>query len=498
MPPAPDARRDQTWQEQPHRRSPPAAVQALIDAYATGSSPEQIAAGLPLTAPDVRKILRDRGVQLRAQDTPRTRAAAKTPPPPGPQPAAAEQARDQAAGSTPVDLGENDPRAYIRIAWRVAALIQDGRLPAGSPAPTITTLARESGHSRITCGKALHKLQEAGLLLRYPGLGYYVTSQARPRAQDPAGSPANENHNTAAPAASPQIPSVTVPDPGTGQRHCIPSGTPPADGCDLPPQAVFRSPEPQPASHVLPGSPDQHERDQEIAMENIFELPGAWQPGQDHLYWLVTPVGASSADAAQALTLHYQDLTRAAGLTPVPPRWLHVAIGHAGVAGDLTAREQARLAGIVRDKAGQLPAFTMTAGPAEMTPRGIACRVTPPAPLQHLETLTAAALQATGHRFPAPPAVIAPPHLVLAHATSTGATSPPAQQPAPPAGKIRIRVSELRLVKARHDGSQITWRPVETITLGTPRNRFAGSPARRPSQPPRTRQKGQPGHGRRT
>jgi DNA-binding GntR family transcriptional regulator len=43
------------------------------------------------------------------------------------------------------------------------------------PTPSITTLSQEYGHARQTCAKALHVLEEEGLLARIPGLGYYVT-----------------------------------------------------------------------------------------------------------------------------------------------------------------------------------------------------------------------------------------------------------------------------------------------------------------------------------
>jgi DNA-binding GntR family transcriptional regulator len=37
-------------------------------------------------------------------------------------------------------------------------------------------LSQELGHARQTCGKAMQLLEGEGLLIRIPGLGYYVTS----------------------------------------------------------------------------------------------------------------------------------------------------------------------------------------------------------------------------------------------------------------------------------------------------------------------------------
>jgi DNA-binding GntR family transcriptional regulator len=46
--------------------------------------------------------------------------------------------------------------------------------------------SEQSGHARQTCAKALNVLVDEGLLIRYPGLGYYVVgSPAKP------GSPAS-------------------------------------------------------------------------------------------------------------------------------------------------------------------------------------------------------------------------------------------------------------------------------------------------------------------
>jgi GntR family transcriptional regulator len=70
--------------------------------------------------------------------------------------------------------GFADPRAYMRLAALVRQQITDGTLKPGRPAPPITRLSQEHGHARATCGKALHMLEDEGLLTRMPGLGYYV------------------------------------------------------------------------------------------------------------------------------------------------------------------------------------------------------------------------------------------------------------------------------------------------------------------------------------
>lgn len=74
---------------------------------------------------------------------------------------------------------QSDPDVDSSVAWRrIAALlrtqIRTGELSPGNPAPTITSLVQEHGNTRATCGKALQALVNEGLLIRYPGLGYYI------------------------------------------------------------------------------------------------------------------------------------------------------------------------------------------------------------------------------------------------------------------------------------------------------------------------------------
>lgn len=73
----------------------------------------------------------------------------------------------------------------MRLAARLRREIAEGKLAPGMPTPSITTLSQQYGHARQTCAKALHNLEDEGLLTRIPGLGYYVTGTAEP------GSPAS-------------------------------------------------------------------------------------------------------------------------------------------------------------------------------------------------------------------------------------------------------------------------------------------------------------------
>ena len=68
----------------------------------------------------------------------------------------------------------DDPRAYVRLAAILRGQIESGTLSPGDPAPSITTLTQEHGLARQTVAKAFGLLVSEGLVVRVPGLGYYV------------------------------------------------------------------------------------------------------------------------------------------------------------------------------------------------------------------------------------------------------------------------------------------------------------------------------------
>ena len=81
---------------------------------------------------------------------------------------------------------ESDPRAYVQLAGILRKAIAAGKYPAGTATPSITTLSQEYGHARQTCSKALGVLVKEGLLIRYPGHGYYVVGKpGDPRPDNP-------------------------------------------------------------------------------------------------------------------------------------------------------------------------------------------------------------------------------------------------------------------------------------------------------------------------
>jgi DNA-binding GntR family transcriptional regulator len=77
---------------------------------------------------------------------------------------------------------DDDPRVYVRILTHVREQIADGTMEPGGPTPPIGAFCEQFGCARTTAGKAMRKLAKEGLVVRYPGLGYYVAH----RSDDPA------------------------------------------------------------------------------------------------------------------------------------------------------------------------------------------------------------------------------------------------------------------------------------------------------------------------
>jgi GntR family transcriptional regulator len=74
----------------------------------------------------------------------------------------------------------------MQLAGVLRKAIMAGTYPPGTATPSITTLSQEYGHARQTCAKALGVLVKEGMLIRYPGLGYYVAGRpGDPRPANP-------------------------------------------------------------------------------------------------------------------------------------------------------------------------------------------------------------------------------------------------------------------------------------------------------------------------
>lgn len=71
-----------------------------------------------------------------------------------------------------------DPRIYLRIAGKLRARIEAGEFDNDGKIPSVRTLIQEYGVAYYTAQHAVHTLEREGLVVRYPGRGYYVTGRS--------------------------------------------------------------------------------------------------------------------------------------------------------------------------------------------------------------------------------------------------------------------------------------------------------------------------------
>jgi len=70
-----------------------------------------------------------------------------------------------------------DPRIYVRIASEVRTRIEAGEFDSVGKIPSVRTLMQEYGVAYDTAQHAVRTLEGEGLVVRYPGRGYYVTGR---------------------------------------------------------------------------------------------------------------------------------------------------------------------------------------------------------------------------------------------------------------------------------------------------------------------------------
>lgn len=93
-----------------------------------------------------------------------------------------EAVTEGATAAGEATAGNDDPRVYRRIETLVREQITAGTLEPGAPTPPINAFCQQFECARETAGKALRSLAEEGVLVRYPGLGYYVARVPAPPA----------------------------------------------------------------------------------------------------------------------------------------------------------------------------------------------------------------------------------------------------------------------------------------------------------------------------
>lgn len=67
-----------------------------------------------------------------------------------------------------------DPRKYVQVSNHVRQAIASGTCKTGDRAPSTFELASMYNCNRLTAGKAMRILEQEGLVVRLPGLGYHI------------------------------------------------------------------------------------------------------------------------------------------------------------------------------------------------------------------------------------------------------------------------------------------------------------------------------------
>ena len=73
---------------------------------------------------------------------------------------------------------QGDPRIYLQIAGALRSRIEAGEFASDGKIPSVRTLMQEYEVAYDTAQHAVKTLEAEGLVRRYPGRGYYVTSRS--------------------------------------------------------------------------------------------------------------------------------------------------------------------------------------------------------------------------------------------------------------------------------------------------------------------------------
>ena len=83
----------------------------------------------------------------------------------------------------PISAAEPGP-LYQQIVEGLTREVSEGRLPAGSPLPSVRSLAEELLVSVITVKRAYEELERDGIIYRRQGLGTFVSTAAVDRSRE--------------------------------------------------------------------------------------------------------------------------------------------------------------------------------------------------------------------------------------------------------------------------------------------------------------------------
>ncbi|WP_112243326.1 2'-5' RNA ligase family protein [Kribbella monticola] len=123
--------------------------------------------------------------------------------------------------------------------------------------------------------------------------------------------------------------------------------------------------------------------------DHWYWRPG-WRPGRSFYTWHLT--FAESASVVGLANSYADVLAQLPGITPVPPRWLHLTMQGVGFTDRVPDADLDEIALATESRLARCSPFQVTVGPAVVDPETVQLPVTPVAPLQDLRNRLRAAI----------------------------------------------------------------------------------------------------------
>ncbi|WP_344221199.1 2'-5' RNA ligase family protein [Kribbella sancticallisti] len=191
--------------------------------------------------------------------------------------------------------------------------------------------------------------------------------------------------------------------------------------------------------------------------------PG-WRPGRSFYTWHIT---FADQPAAVALAAEYQATIDALpGITPVPPRWLHLTMQGVGFADRVQIFDLDGIAEATRARLREVQAFAVDLGPAVIDAESIQLPATPAEPLQRLRDVLRLSISDVWGPSSVPELPELRPHISLGYWNTPAPAAPLrdhlTQAPAP---TTTVHITAIDLINLHRDHELYEWTTVTRCPL---------------------------------
>lgn len=197
--------------------------------------------------------------------------------------------------------------------------------------------------------------------------------------------------------------------------------------------------------------------------DHWYWRPG-WRVGRSFYTWHLT--FADSPTVAGLVTSYAGVLGRIPGITPVPPKWLHLTMQGVGFADRVPVADLDEIALAAESRLARSSPFKVTIGPAVVDPETVQLPVTPVAPLQDLRDRLRAAIGDVWGPDAIPELPQLNPHISLGYWNTPAPIAPLIIQLAEaPAATATTTISAVSLINLNRDHQMYEWTPIKTLCL---------------------------------